>query len=546
MPNILQKLPSKEVRRAATLRLAAALLLATSVVAGSIHLQAGVIQAASVTADQFNVSTPSPYNDHNDDHGGGNDNQGGGGPGEGNNGDGGNQGGGNGEGNQGGNNDNQGGGNDNQGGNNGGNRGEGGGNQGGGNSGNQGGGNSGGNQGGGNNSDGGSSGKGNEGTGKGKEADPVTEEIPVATGGSVELGGGASESGGATVEVPPSVVADSEHVSVTVSETSKVGPAPEGLQLGQSIEIIMTNDRGDLVRELNAPVSITIRPREDDLAAGSDNIQNLDMGRWNDDGTWTLLDTSHDQVEGTLTARTEHLTKFSVLSALPPKPTLVGPSDGQTILNLAPLLVWINPPSTTQYHLQVTPHNNDGPGIDLYIGDPALVRQGSYEIKAPKLGKGNYLLLPWMTYAWKVRTASITRSLQTSDIGWSSFAVGTFRTPEPDSGAITPVSPLPDGKVDTLTPKITWDNTQDWVFYYEFQLSKDKSFKSDPATATAPIYWEFVHGGKSTPLNSYEIRPQTPLEPNTTYYWRVRPRVQGDREPNSVAWSTTWQFSTPR
>ncbi|MSQ28112.1 MAG: hypothetical protein EXR51_08250 [Dehalococcoidia bacterium] len=49
-----------------------------------------------------------------------------------------------------------------------------------------------------------------------------------------------------------------------------------------------------------------------------------------------------------------------------------------------------------------------------------------------------------------------------------------------------------------------------------------------------------LHGAISSPPNSYAIPATFPLELKTSYFWRVRPRAQGDAAP--VAWSNTWSF----
>lgn len=75
----------------------------------------------------------------------------------------------------------------------------------------------------------------------------------------------------------------------------------------------------------------------------------------------------------------------------------------------------------------------------------------------------------------------------------------------------------------------------------EVQVSRDPAFGADPG---APfLYWELRHGGITNPPNSYSIPEQYPLEPGTTYHWRVRPRVQGDG--TAVGWSESWSFRTP-
>ena len=60
----------------------------------------------------------------------------------------------------------------------------------------------------------------------------------------------------------------------------------------------------------------------------------------------------------------------------------------------------------------------------------------------------------------------------------------------------------------------------------------------DPATATTFVWWNLIHGAVTSPLNSWQTPP---LAAGTTYFWRLRPRVQGDGTP--VGWGPTWRFT---
>ncbi len=51
-----------------------------------------------------------------------------------------------------------------------------------------------------------------------------------------------------------------------------------------------------------------------------------------------------------------------------------------------------------------------------------------------------------------------------------------------------------------------------------------------------------IHGGETSPRNSWTVPDSAKLDPNKNYYWRVRPRVQGDG--TEVAWSPAWSFKT--
>ncbi|MBI4498911.1 MAG: hypothetical protein HY689_13545 [Chloroflexi bacterium] len=230
-------------------------------------------------------------------------------------------------------------------------------------------------------------------------------------------------------------------------------------------------------------------------------------------------------------------------------PALAGPADGATATDMAAVLQWANPPGRTQYQVQVLPAPTpltgqpDGPAIDLIIGDQTLVQQARFQVQAPRMGVGNYVLLPGMSYTWRVRTTTASAALGAEDPRWGPWQSRTFRVPLPSSATLAPVAPAEGSAVASLTPTLQWANSDPRIFYYEVQVSKDSTFTTDPARATAMVYWELRHGGVTTPSNSYTIPVAFPLEPGTAYYWRVRPRVQGDGAP--VAWSATWSFRSP-
>ena len=56
------------------------------------------------------------------------------------------------------------------------------------------------------------------------------------------------------------------------------------------------------------------------------------------------------------------------------------------------------------------------------------------------------------------------------------------------------------------------------------------------------LYWELLHAGVASPPNTYQVSDRFLLEAATSYYWRVRPRIQGDGTP--VTWSDVWNFRT--
>ena len=89
-----------------------------------------------------------------------------------------------------------------------------------------------------------------------------------------------------------------------------------------------------------------------------------------------------------------------------PTPALTGPAAGATSTDFAPKLAWNLPTGATQVHVQVIPANNDGPGVNLILDADT-----SLQLAAPKLGVGNYVLLPGITYTWRVRTTSATTAV---------------------------------------------------------------------------------------------------------------------------------------
>ena len=242
-------------------------------------------------------------------------------------------------------------------------------------------------------------------------------------------------------------------------------------------------------------------------------------------------------LHGRLVVTTDRIAPFVLLAITDSGPVLTQPPLGDAS-SMGPLLQWTQPPSTTWFQVQVIPFNEDGPGINLVIGDGALVQAAQYQVLGPNFGSAdpNYVMLPDLTYLWRVRTSTVLTNPTEAD--WSAWAVSSFKTPPASSSTITRVAPPFFGEVRTLTPTLTWANSNPAVFYYEVQLSKDFEFGPN-----AFLYSEYVHGGASTPANSYVVPAAYPLEAGEFYYWRVRPRIQGDGDP--LPWSRINVFQTP-
>ena len=231
--------------------------------------------------------------------------------------------------------------------------------------------------------------------------------------------------------------------------------------------------------------------------------------------------------------------KWADLRIAPPPvtttPTLLAPAEGAQLAGLGTTLLWSNPSGTTQYHIQVIPFNNDGPGIDLI-----RIPETSFTISAPAFGAAepNYVILPGMSYTWRVRATNKATFAPVDDPEWGPWSPArAFRTATRDSSRIALVSPTDGAAVSTDPRVIRWGNGDPDVFYYEVQMSPDPKFGE--AGAVASVWNNLVHAGVTNPPSSWT----TPvLAGKTTYYWRVRPRIQGDGVP--VPWSRTWSVKT--
>ena len=222
-------------------------------------------------------------------------------------------------------------------------------------------------------------------------------------------------------------------------------------------------------------------------------------------------------------------------------PSLDEPSYGTSLEAMGPItLRWTNPIGTAQYQIKISPYNNDGPGVNLIIGDALLVSSSSFTINPPVFGQGNYVLLPGMSYSWQVRVTTSTLPVSEGASVWGPWSSkNTFRTPAPSSSSIGLVSPSHGSTISGAEVALQWQNAASDIFYYEVQVSTDPQFKTGSG-AIASVWQNLVHGGVTNPPNTW-YTPQ--LQSGATYYWRVRPRVQGDGTP--VSWSPTWSFTTP-
>ena len=362
-------------------------------------------------------------------------------------------------------------------------------------------------------------------------AEPSVTATVVPEGTTLGLNGGGDLPGGVYVNFPPAAVALPVHVSISISNEA---PSDVTAPSGTTLLPLTINITPETPLTLGEPITIEINPTPEQLEAAGGDLNNLAVGVVTPHGVVVL---PTQVMHGRLVVTIDHLSTFVLLAITDPGPMLTQPPPGDAS-SMGPLLQWTQPPGTTWFQVQVIPFNEDGPGINLVIGDGALVQAAQYQVLGPNFGSAdpNYVMLPGMTYLWRVRTSTVLTNPTAAD--WSAWAASSFKTPLASSSTITRVAPPFFGEVRTLTPTLTWANSNAAVFYYEVQLSRDYEFGPN-----AFLYSEYVHGGASTPPNSYVVPAAYPLEAGEFYYWRVRPRIQGDGDP--LPWSRINVFQTP-
>lgn len=218
-------------------------------------------------------------------------------------------------------------------------------------------------------------------------------------------------------------------------------------------------------------------------------------------------------------------------AAISAAPVLASPSNGSTLSNFSPTLSWTLPPGATQVQLQVNPFQGDGPGVNVIVDATT-----SFMVPPPPDWYG---LLPDLSYTWRVRATDATTAVGESDDSWGPWSPEfSFRTAQVDINTVSPFDPVGGVEVVGQNPVLRWSSATASLFYWEVQASKDPQFGSDSF-----LYWQLLHGDVVFPANAYTIPSSFLLESGTTYYWRLRPRVQGDGTP--LPWTPAASFKTP-
>ena len=173
-----------------------------------------------------------------------------------------------------------------------------------------------------------------------------------------------------------------------------------------------------------------------------------------------------------------------------------------------------------EFHLQIIPAKNDGPGIDLHPAEVA----NALAIPAPPQWYG---LLPDMTYTWRVRVSDAPVWVALDHASWGPWAEAVFRTPKVGAITLVPITPLLAETVTTASPAIIFSNNRTDVCYFQLQVSKDPAFNDDPATASAPVYSRCCTAACRRRGIRTGIRQRC--------RWRTKPRTTGGCVPESRA-----------
>jgi len=121
---------------------------------------------------------------------------------------------------------------------------------------------------------------------------------------------------------------------------------------------------------------------------------------------------------------------------------------------------------------------------------------------------------------------------------WGKWSKASFRTPMP-SYTLSSLNPTAANiKAVGPRPILQWKSTNNSLFYWEVQVSPLQDFGDNTWRWHNLVHGAVKHHEGEAQLTNIWFIPQE-LDAGT-YYWRVRPRVQGDGTP--AKWGPTWSF----
>ncbi|RKX73281.1 MAG: hypothetical protein DRP87_19180, partial [Spirochaetes bacterium] len=188
-------------------------------------------------------------------------------------------------------------------------------------------------------------------------------------------------------------------------------------------------------------------------------------------------------------------------------PTNPFPSNGSSIMDTTPLLVWEDIEGASGYHIQVNIAENFSGTV---IAEENSVLQSEYQIST--------LLANNTTYYWRVRVKNEDGVFDDWSSTWSfTIDITPPITPNPDNGA----------SITNNTPLLDWEDVTG-ASDYHVQVNMNSTFTGS-----------VIVDDNSLISSQYQIVSDL-SSINITYYWRVKVKnedgVWGD-------WSSTWGFT---
>jgi hypothetical protein len=172
--------------------------------------------------------------------------------------------------------------------------------------------------------------------------------------------------------------------------------------------------------------------------------------------------------------------------------SLLAPANGEQLLYNRPTFDWTDVPDAISYTIQIS--NNIG-----------FTSPTSNTVTASTYTQPTNLTANATRY-WRVQANTVSGTGPWSEIR-------NFKTANPPSAAGL-VAPANNGLVTDYTPLLDWNNSTVPVgttfLKYELQIATDNAF-------TSPNIIDLVG-----PVTDSSYTPAAELDPNTTYYWRVR------------------------
>jgi hypothetical protein len=172
--------------------------------------------------------------------------------------------------------------------------------------------------------------------------------------------------------------------------------------------------------------------------------------------------------------------------------SLLAPANGEQLLYNRPTFDWTDVPDAINYTIQIS--NNIG-----------FTSPTSNTVTASTYTQSTNLTANATRY-WRVQANTVSGTGPWSEIR-------NFKTANPPSAAGL-VAPANNGLVTDYTPLLDWNNSTVPVgttfLKYELQITTDNAF-------TSPSIIDLAG-----PVTDSSYTPAAQLDPNTTYYWRVR------------------------